>query len=57
MLLVLEDLSQLLLQKQKLSVDSFNKWVVEEMRDRRSLFKIFNETPVHKNQQIVQVLS
>ena len=57
MLLVLEDLGQLLLQKQKLPVDSFNKWVVEEMCDRRSLFKILNETPVHKNQQTVQVLS
>lgn len=54
MLLVLEDLGQLLLQKQNLSADSLNKWVVEEMCDGRPLFKILNKTPVRKNQQTIQ---
>lgn len=54
MLLVLEDLGQLFLQKQNLSTGSLNKWVVEEMCDRRPLFKILNETPVCKNQQTIQ---
>lgn len=54
MLLVLEDLGQLFLQKQNLPVGYFNKWVVEEMRDWRPLFKILNKTPVRKNQQTIQ---
>jgi hypothetical protein len=46
MLLVLEHLGQLFLQTQNLALSSFNEWVVQEMGDRRPLFKIFNKTPV-----------
>lgn len=52
LLLVLQHLSQLFLQKQNLSVDSSDEWVVQEMCDGRSLFKILNETPVCKNQTL-----
>lgn len=54
MLLVLENLGQLFLQKQNFSMYSFNKWVVKEMCDGRSPFKILNKTPVCKNQQTIQ---
>lgn len=54
MLLVVQDLGQLFLQEQNLSVDSLNKWVVEEMCDGRALFKILYKAPVRKNQQTIQ---
>lgn len=54
MLLVVEDLGQLLLQEQNLPADSLNKWVIEELCDGRSFFKILNKTPVCKNQQTIQ---
>lgn len=55
MLLVSEHVGQLFLQKQNLALSSFNERVVQEMGDRRPLFKILNKTPVcKKNQQIIQ---
>lgn len=46
--LVSEHVGQLFLQKQNFALSSFNEWVIQEMGDRRPLFKIFNKTPVCK---------
>lgn len=47
-LLVLEKLGQPFLQEQNIALSSLNEWVVQKMGNRRSIFKIFNKTPVCK---------